>query len=105
MCAMLSIEIEQTLIELGQQIRQARIDRDESQERFAARLGVTRTTLRRLEQGNPNATLGLFALALDRLDRLDDLRGVLLSGDTLFAKWDETHIQPKRKRARRKKAS
>jgi transcriptional regulator with XRE-family HTH domain len=93
---------EEALAQLGTRIRQARIERDETQERFAARLGVTRATLRRLEQGNPQVSLGLLALALDRLGRLEDLQRILAPSDDLFARWDAQQTKPQRQRARRR---
>ena len=84
---------------LGQRLRAIRLDRDETQKRFAARLGVSVPTLRAMEQGDPGVRIGLWAEALWLLDRLDDLDRLLAVKDDLFAHRDMERKRQKRQRA------
>jgi transcriptional regulator with XRE-family HTH domain len=99
---MLSLESRDALARLGARVRQARLDRNESQARFAARVGVSIPTLRHLEAGDPAVSLGLLAEALWVLKQLDELDRLLAPPKDLFARWEtEEHGQPSRKRASR----
>ncbi|RJP80793.1 MAG: XRE family transcriptional regulator [Desulfobacteraceae bacterium] len=91
--------IEERLVLLGSRLHEFRIDRDESQERFAARLGVSIPTLRKLEKGDPTVSVGKWAEALWLLDRLGDLDLVLKKEETLFDQYE------KRKTGKRQRAS
>ena len=72
------------LVRLGQRLRAERLARNESQTRFAARLGVSIPTLRRLEQGDPSAQIGHWFAALDVLGRLADVETLLAPRYSLF---------------------
>lgn len=50
-------EVLQTLQKLGSRLRRARIDRGDTMEKFAVRLGVSVPTIRALEKGS-----GLFLI-------------------------------------------
>ena len=52
------------LRQLGAQLAVARLRRRESLQSWAARLGVSVPTLRRIEAGDPGTGLGLYATAL-----------------------------------------
>jgi len=90
---------------LGQDISRARRARRISTTDMAARMGVGRSTLHRLEQGDPGVSLNTLAMALSVLglfDRLADLvdpasdeLGLMLAEKTL----------PKRITSRRRNAS
>jgi len=82
---------------LGERLRQARITRNEMQQLFADRLGVSRPTLSRMESGDPGVTIGLWVKALHLLDREDELDQLLAAGDNLFEKYEQQNA-PKRKR-------
>lgn len=49
---------------LGQRLQLARCRRDLSATVFAERVGVSRNTLQRLEEGDPNVSLGTYLRAL-----------------------------------------
>ena len=49
---------------LGQRLQLARCRRDLSTTVFAERVGVSRNTLKRLEEGDPNVSLGTYLRAL-----------------------------------------
>ena len=41
------------LTKLGERLKSVRLDRNETQDRFAARMGVSVPTLRNMEKGDP----------------------------------------------------
>lgn len=74
---------------LGLRLRAERLKRNESQATFAARIGVSVPTLRKMEGGDPTVTIGNWAAALDVLDRTKDLEVVLAEPEDLFAKYEQ----------------
>jgi DNA-binding XRE family transcriptional regulator len=99
---MLAVEIESALAEFGSRLRQARLDLNESQVRFATRLAVSVPTLRRLEAGDPTVSLGLVVQALWVLKRLGDFDQLLATPKDPFAKWE---MQERRKLSRQRSYS
>lgn len=89
----------QQLIRLGERLRAERLARNEPQARFAARLGVSVPTLRRMEQGDPTAQIGHWLAALGVLDRGAEVDALLAPRYSLF----DAATEPRpRQRARRK---
>ncbi len=96
---MVSDNVLETLTRLATRLRAERLARDEPQARFAARLGVSVPTLRRLEQGDASAQIGHWLAALEVLGRLDDAETLLAPRYSLF----DAAAEPKvRQRARRR---
>lgn len=62
------------LSELGSIIRVERIKRNDKQSDFAARMGVSIPTLRKIESGNPKTLIQDWLRALELVGRLDILR-------------------------------
>lgn len=62
-----------TLQTLGEQLRRARIARDMTLDDLAARMGVGRQTLARLEAGAPGVSLEALGLALWNMNLLEHL--------------------------------
>ena len=60
----LSFEVEQTLLGVGEMLRQARLARGDSEEQISMRLNVSRGTWRRIENGDPNVRAGTLLQAL-----------------------------------------
>ncbi|MHB1187315.1 helix-turn-helix domain-containing protein [Thiobacillus sp.] len=98
---MVSDNIHITLEQLGARLRAQRLLRNEPQARFAARLGVSVPTLRRLEQGDASAQVGLWLAALEVLGRLHEADALLSPQTSLFAAAEAAPLQ--RQRARRRK--
>jgi len=97
---MLSDNAHTTLGLLGTRLRAERLARNEPQARFAARLGVSVPTLRRLEQGDASAQIGHWLTALELLGRLADADALLAPRYSLF---DAAVQAPRmRQRARRR---
>jgi transcriptional regulator with XRE-family HTH domain len=95
---MISDKSETSLRRLGERLREARLARNEPQSRFAARIGVSIPTLRRMEQGDATTQIGHWQEALEVLGRRDDINALLAPAASLF----EAAAVPKaRQRARR----
>jgi len=60
--------------ELGIDIREARLRRNIPMDVLAGRAFTSRTTLRRVEQGDPGVSMGVYAAVLHSLGLLDGLR-------------------------------
>jgi transcriptional regulator with XRE-family HTH domain len=100
---MLSNNTDQALRHLGARLRTLRLARDEPQARFAARLGISVPTLRRLEQGDPGTQIGHWFAALETLGRLHEADAWLAPFTSLFAA--AAPVPPVRQRARRRRAA
>jgi len=95
--------IDEKLKGLGARLLSERLRRNESREIFAARIGVSRPTLRKMESGDSTVLIGHWAAALDILDRTDDLDAILALPEDLFAKYELSKNSRTRQRARRHK--
>jgi transcriptional regulator with XRE-family HTH domain len=99
---MISNEAIKSLTRLGRQLRELRLERNDRQSDFAARLGVSIPTLRKLEQGDPTVAIGTWIDAVWLVGRLDQLIKVLEPTSSLFDQWEEQHQTKARKRASKK---
>ena len=90
-----------TLIELGQRLRIARLDRNDTMARFAERLGVSERTVRAMEQGLPTVQVGVWLNALWVLDALEPLSRVLEVRESLLDR--ARAARPPRRRASRRR--
>lgn len=79
-------------------MKDARLARNESQELFAQRLGLTRQSYSRMEKGSPRTLISNWLAASSTLGRLDGWREVLAEKEELFAKYE-------RNRGKRQRAS
>jgi transcriptional regulator with XRE-family HTH domain len=93
--------VELKLQSLGSRLRNERLRRNESQAVFAARIGVSVPTLRKMESGDSTVLVGHWATALDILDHAGDIDAILAETEDLFAKYDKMNA-PARKRASRR---
>jgi len=84
---------------LGARLKSVRLDRNESQARFAARMGVSVPTFRNMEKGDPAVRIGLWVEALWILDRLEDLKSLLKKRESLFDQFDKINTVKERQRA------
>ena len=93
-------EQQEILKSLGARLRTARLSRNDSMAVFAQRLAISERTLRAMERGEPTVQFGTWIEALWILDRLDDLRNVLASPESLLDR--ARNERPPRQRASRK---
>jgi len=99
--AVLPIPVRRALRNLGADIRDARLRRRIPVAIVAERASIGRSTLHRVEKGDPNVSLGIFAavlFVLGLVDRITDLADV--RADAAGLKLEEEHL-PKRIRLRR----
>jgi transcriptional regulator with XRE-family HTH domain len=69
--------IEKAVTKLGADIRDARRRRRMSASELAQRIGISRVTLSKLEKGDPNVRMGIYAAALHEMGRLEALAQVM----------------------------
>lgn len=93
--------IDEKLKKLGARLRVERLRRNDSQVIFAARIGVSVPTLRKMEVGDSSVLVGYWVAALDALDRAGDLEKVLSEPEDLFAKYDQMKVPLPRRASRR----
>lgn len=89
--------IRRLLSTLGEQVRLARLRRGYSMELVAKRAGMSRTTLRAVERGDPSVTMGAYANALHGLGLHEDL-ALVARDDVLGRKLQDAQL-PTRRRA------
>ena len=86
---------------IGTRLRSERIKRNDSQAVFAARIGVSIPTLRKMEEGDDAVQIGHWVKALKVFNRDKDLDEILAPKEDLFAKYERLNA-PVRKRVSRK---
>jgi len=86
---------------LGENIKLARLRRKLSAEQVAERAGITRTTLRKVEQGSPNVSMAGYIQALFVLGLEKDLL-LVANDDELGRKLQDTKLIIKKRAPKRK---
>lgn len=95
--------IEKILKQLGERLKEARLSRNESQEIFAQRIGITRQSLARMEQGYPQTPIGNWLAASSILEMLDGWNNVLAAQEDLFTQFEREQSRRQRAGGRRRK--
>lgn len=98
---MINFNVDSILKQLADRLRRARLARNESQEVFAARIGLTRQTYSKMEKGVASVPIGYWLVASAILDRLNTWQEVLAENEDLFEQFERKRM--KRKRASRKR--
>ena len=94
---------EEILKTMGEQIKLARLRRDLSVELVSERAGISRSSLWKVESGNPPVAMGIYAAVLHALGSMDsDL--LLVAKDDLFGRQLQDMNLLTRKRASRSRA-
>jgi len=88
------------LLKLGQRLKEARLDRNESQEVFAQRLGLARQTYSKMEKGSPQIPIGAWLEASLILNRLQSWEGVLAPQENLFEEFEKKRAKASGRRQR-----
>lgn len=92
----LPIPVKKALRKIGEDIRNARLRRRIPMELMAERASISRTTLTKVENGNPTVSLGIYASVLFVLGLISNLSTLLEIGkDELGRTLEEEHL-PKR---------
>jgi transcriptional regulator with XRE-family HTH domain len=89
--------VREILSELGKRLRAARIERNDTMEVFAQRLGVSVGTVRAMERGAPTVQVGAWLNALWILNQLETVTRVLEPQESPL---DRIRAQEKRRRQR-----
>ena len=97
----LSELLKEKLKSLGKRLREERLRRDETQQIFASRLGVSIPTLYKMEVGDHRVQFGHWANALDILGHEEDIDRLLTLPEDLFAKYEQSQ-KKRRQRASHK---
>ena len=90
-------QVREILADLGKRLRAARIERNDTMEVFAQRLGVSVGTVRAMERGAPTVQVGAWLNALWILNQLDAITHVLEPKESLL---DRFRAQKRRRRQR-----
>jgi transcriptional regulator with XRE-family HTH domain len=96
------IDIESFLKQIGERLREARLSRNESQELFAQRLGITRQSYSKMEKGSPQTPIGNWLAASSILGRLGGWGDVLAAQEDLFSQFERKKEKRQRAGGRRK---
>lgn len=91
------------LAELGERLRLARLRRKLGNAAVAQRCGISRSTLYKVEAGNPGATIGSYLRVLAALGLDGDLRA-LAADDKVGRRLQDLALEPPPARARRKRS-
>ncbi|MDZ4694614.1 MAG: helix-turn-helix domain-containing protein [Deltaproteobacteria bacterium] len=94
-------KIERILHGLGQNIRAARLRRRLTADLLAQRAGMTRNTLRSVERGEPNVTIGAYANVLHVLGLAEGLEPIALD-DELGRKLQDASLGVRARAPKRK---
>ena len=102
----LPLPVRRALRKLGGDIRDARLRRRIPTKLMAERASISRTTLNKVEKGEPGVSLGIYATILFVLglhDRLTDLADV--KTDTVGLELEEENLPQRIRRSRKSRTS
>ena len=94
-------QTQEILIQMGEQIRLARLRRRLSAELVAERAGLSRVTLSNIEKGSPSVAIGSYAAVLHALNGMDKDLLLVAKDDELGRKLQDLEL-PTRRRAPKK---
>jgi transcriptional regulator with XRE-family HTH domain len=92
--------LDDLLLNIGARLRAERLKKNDPQAKFAARIGASVPTLRKMEAGDDTVQIGYWLAAFRVLDREKEFDLLLIPKVDLFAKYDQVQT-PTRKRAQR----
>ena len=98
---MLQYKTDKILVELGENIKFARLRRKLSAEQVAERAGISRKTLYEIERGRPNVNIGNYAQVLSVLGLENDLLNVA-KDDLLGRRLQDANLVVKERAPKRK---
>ena len=96
-------KMKRLLAAFGGNLKLARLRRKYSSETVAQRVGITRRTLSKVEQGDPTVAFGVYARVMQVL-RLEDDLAQLAVDDVLGRKLQDTGLTPKQRAPKRSSA-
>ncbi len=96
---------EKILQTMGEQIKLARLRRRLSAELVAERAGISRSTLWKIENGNPAVAMGSYAAALHALNGMDVDLLLVAKDDVLGRRMQDLGLITKNRAPKKKKSS
>ncbi|NJP39645.1 helix-turn-helix domain-containing protein [Oscillospiraceae bacterium HV4-5-C5C] len=94
-------ETTEILRTMGEQIKLARLRRDLSTELVAERAGISRSSLWKVEAGNPSVALGIYAAVLHALNNMDQDLLLVAKDDKLGRKLQDFNLITRKRASRR----
>lgn len=91
-------DTENILRTMGEQIKMARLRRRLSATLVAERAGISRSTLWKVENGNPSVAIGIYAAVLHALNNMDKDLLKIAGDDELGRKLQDMDLMGKNKR-------
>lgn len=91
-------DTENILKTMGEQIKMARLRRRLSETLVAERAGISRSTLWKVENGNPSVAVGIYAAVLHALNNMDKDLLKIAGDDELGRKLQDMDLIGKNKR-------
>lgn len=91
-------DTENILKTMGEQIKMARLRRKLSATLVAERAGISRSTLWKVENGNPSVAVGIYAAVLHALNNMDKDLLKIAGDDELGRKLQDMDLMGKNKR-------
>lgn len=92
---------EKILKAMGEQIKLARLRRRLSAELTAERAGISRTSLWKVEKGDPSVAMGIYAAVLHALNNLDKDLLLVAKDDELGRQLQDLNLITKKRAPRR----
>lgn len=99
--ALIMPKTRELLVQMGEQIKLARLRRKLSAQLVAERAGISRQTLNAIEKGSSTVSMGSYAAVLHALNNLDTDLLLIAKDDDLGRKLQDLDL-PTRKRAPKK---
>lgn len=93
---------EEILKTMGEQIKLARLRRNLSTEIVAERAGISRSTLWKVESGNPAVAMGIYASVLHALNNMDKDLLQIAKDDELGRQLQDLNLMTRKRATRRK---
>ena len=94
---------EKILSTMGEQIKLARLRRNLPATLVAERAGISRSTVWKIEKGDPSVAIGMYAAVLMALNGMDKDLLLIAKDDTLGRTLQDLNLVPGNRAARRKK--
>lgn len=93
---------EEILKTLGEQIKLARLRRNLPAELIAERAGISRSSLWKVESGNPAVAMGIYAAVLHALNNMDKDLLLVAKDDAMGRRLQDFELITRRRASRRK---
>lgn len=87
---------------MGEQIKLARLRRDLPAELVAERAGISRSSLWKVESGNPAVAIGIYAAVLHALNNMDRDLLLVARDDEMGRKMQDLNLLARKRASRRR---